>query len=427
MRAIPFLTSNPDLFARAAAVARACPEFDADLVPVGTAAAALEYLDLEMPDLAFVNFSDPTLDGPALLDTILKDPWLHYAGLVGFCDDDETVGRLEKAQGANLVAVVPSEDLERSLPTILGVLVRNQRILFQRGIGSGLMQTHSGSFLLHNDVVEARCYANLLCNFLFNTNRINARTRLHLDVALVEMLTNAIEHGNCGITYQEKSEWLLEGNAIRALIDRKCESAAVRGRQALFEYTITPDRSTFHIADEGDGFDWRALDTPPSAESVFAPNGRGIQLTRRFTKNLRYNEKGNEVWFEVEHQPDCVNARPALFEDIAPTEVAAGEVVFREGEPGDCLYHIAKGEYEVIVQGRAVSRLSPDDVLMGEMAFLLNNRRTATVRAVTPGTLTRMSKKDFVEAIKQRPHYGLFLARLLAQRVQRAHGERLTD
>jgi CRP-like cAMP-binding protein len=36
-----------------------------------------------------------------------------------------------------------------------------------------------------------------------------------------------------------------------------------------------------------------------------------------------------------------------------------------------------------------------------------------------PCTLIRISKQDFVNLIKTSPHYGIFLARLLAQRLAR--------
>ena len=52
-----------------------------------------------------------------------------------------------------------------------------------------------------------------------------------------------------------------------------------------------------------------------------------------------------------------------------------------------------------------VDTLSADDIFMGEMSFLLNNRRTATVRATTDGTLIRISKKGFVDAVKAKPQY----------------------
>jgi hypothetical protein len=62
---------------------------------------------------------------------------------------------------------------------------------------------------------------------------------------------------------------------------------------------------------------------------------------------------------------------------------------------------------------------SEDDVFLGEMSFLLNNRRSATVKAASGGRLIRVSKREFVDAIKKKPHYALLLARLLAQRIHR--------
>jgi CRP-like cAMP-binding protein len=114
---------------------------------------------------------------------------------------------------------------------------------------------------------------------------------------------------------------------------------------------------------------------------------------------------------------------PGLFEKMEPTNIQSGDAVFREGEAGDFLYYIVKGRYDVLVQNVQIATLTPDDVFMGEMSFLLNNRRSATVRAATDGTLIRISKRDFVQAIKEKPHYALFLSRLLAQRVVRRNSE----
>ena len=58
-------------------------------------------------------------------------------------------------------------------------------------------------------------------------------------------------------------------------------------------------------------------------------------------------------------------------------------------------------------------------MFIGEMSFLLSNQRTASVVAKDGGICIRVSKQDFVDLIKKNPHYGIFLARLLAQRRSR--------
>jgi len=418
MNSIPCITRDRSLFDRVAATVKAC-RGDGDVVKhIQSSDEAIDYLAVEMPDLAFIDFADPDLGGFPLLERIMQDAWLLHSSIIALCnDDDDTTERLESVRGANIVIHLQIDDLERRLPTVLDIVGKNKRILFQRSIGSDLMQTLSGSYLLRNDTIEANCYVNLVCNYLYSASKIDAEGKMCVHVALTEMLLNAIEHGNCGISYEEKGAWLEDGGSMSALIEAKCADPTVRAKRVLFEYTITQAQSSFRIMDEGPGFDWRAQ----KSGDVHELHGRGIHMTRKYTKNLRYNEKGNEVLFEVEHARDCVNAMPAAFENIAPVDVRPGDVIFRDGENGDFLYYIAKGTFDVIVHDTTVATLSADDIFMGEMSFLLNNRRSATVRATTDGTLLRISKRDFVEAIKRKPHYAWFLSRLLAQRLLRRH------
>ena len=421
MNLVPVISSNHDLLDRLTPLVGACKGWQAELARITTAAEAVDFLNIEMPDLAFINFSDPALGSFGLLETILKDPWLLHSSIIAYGDDSDTCDRLEEIRSANIVICLTADDLERFLPRVLDIIVQNKRILFQRSIGADFVSTISGSYRLDNNTIEANCYANLICNYLYNANKINEKGKRNLNVALTEMLINAIEHGNCGIDYHEKGAWLEEGNAMGALIAKKCQDPAIRRRRVLFEYTIAPTRSTFFIADEGAGFDWRKIKDAAASDNIMELHGRGILVTQTYTHNLAYNDKGNEVSFQIEHADDYVNVVPGLFDSIAPRNVAQGTVVIREGDNSDYLYYIAKGHYDVLVGERVVSSLSPDDIFMGEMSFLLNNRRSATVRAATEGTLIRISKRDFVEAIKRKPHYALLLSRLLAQRIQSGH------
>ena len=51
------------------------------------------------------------------------------------------------------------------------------------------------------------------------------------------------------------------------------------------------------------------------------------------------------------------------------------------------------------------------------MAFLLNDRRSATVLAVGECKLIKIPKHDFLSLIRRNPHYGIFLSKMLAQRL----------
>jgi len=56
-------------------------------------------------------------------------------------------------------------------------------------------------------------------------------------------------------------------------------------------------------------------------------------------------------------------------------------------------------------------------MFIGEMAFLLNDRRSATVMSIGGGKLIKVPKVSFLNLIRRNPHYGIFLSKLLAQRL----------
>ncbi len=111
---------------------------------------------------------------------------------------------------------------------------------------------------------------------------------------LFELLINAIEHGNLGIDYEEKSalidagQWEIEVN--RRLLQREYLSKA-----AHLEYEFINDEIHFRIRDEGNGFDWeKYLEISP--ERAFDTHGRGIAMARKFSfDSLQYLNNGKEL------------------------------------------------------------------------------------------------------------------------------------
>ncbi|NLD93396.1 MAG: cyclic nucleotide-binding domain-containing protein [Fibrobacter sp.] len=383
--------------------------------------STLDYLGIEMPELIIVNFSDKGINAFELLTNIMSDAWLLHGGIIAICDSNNEIERVELIKGANLIIALDTADYQCYIAKVVAIILNNRRILFQRELSSDFLNNISGAFELDNDIYDVKCYVNLICNFLYNSNRIKMEQKFNVRLALTEMLTNAIEHGNCGVTYDEKSEWLEKSLDIAELIALKNREEAINRKKVSFEYTITPEMAIFTIGDQGNGFDWRHVRDVTKDEFILELHGRGILITKSLVHNLRYNEKGNEVTFEVHFERERTVLMPGLFEFIPAKEIKGGDVIFNEGEPGDYLYYIVKGIYNVVVQGEVVSTLTPDDIFMGEMSFLLNNERNATIIAATDGKLIEISKKSFIEAIREKPHYALFLCRLLAQRIQRAN------
>jgi CRP-like cAMP-binding protein len=96
--------------------------------------------------------------------------------------------------------------------------------------------------------------------------------------------------------------------------------------------------------------------------------------------------------------------RHSLFEI---EEVEAGQVIFKQGEEGDCAYFIQSGEVDVVREEagaeRVVSTLSKGQYF-GEMALISDAPRNATVRAITAARVAVLGKENFLTMLRVMPH-----------------------
>lgn len=377
----------------------------------------IAYLKYDLPEIKMIYYSDPAFEIGAVIEEIGKDPWLHYGGVIAVHDDMDEKLLADLTKDQNVIAVLRRRELERGFSRLMKIVRQNKQILFQRGIQQHLIKNISGSFVIDNDPLDITTYSNLITNYLFNASLINKETKEKLHAALLELLINAIEHGNCKISYDEKTAWLESKRDIMELIRKKNQDPDIRARKVYFSYAISPESSRIVIRDEGAGFDWRArLAHKPEEPGL---HGMGMVMAAMYVQKLEYNEQGNEVSFDVPHRRNESNTIPAVFDLSQERTFEDGQYVCSEGEESDFLYYIVSGTLYVYSKGKLVSSLTPDDIFMGEMSFLLSNRRSATVVSKGRSVLIRISKQDFVNLIKGNPHYGIFLARLLAQRLAR--------
>jgi CheY-like chemotaxis protein len=113
-------------------------------------------------------------------------------------------------------------------------------------------------------------------------------------MGLSELLINAVEHGNLGITYAEKSRLRAE-DRWQEEVERRLLLPQNRAKRARLAIERSATQVRFTVSDEGSGFDYtRYLDFDP--ERAFGPNGRGIAMARllSFTR-LEYIGSGNVV------------------------------------------------------------------------------------------------------------------------------------
>ena len=415
MRRFPVVSTDCELNDR---VTKICGKFGEAFQPVflQTIDEALDYIRYELPEFQLIHFSDSTIDGKALIEAITEDPWLHFGGVIGVHSRRDAFVVDTLPRETNVVTMIRRGEFVETFFRVLFILYQNRQIIFQRDMQIDFIGTIRGSFEMDNDPYNARTYASLISNFLYNSNYVDIEMRDRVHVALFEMLMNAIEHGNCGITYDEKSDFLKEYGNIIALIRNKCREPAINAKRVALTYWITPEFSRFKIEDEGHGFDWRSRVNDSTVKLEI--HGHGIKMARYYVQNLKYNDAGNTVRFDVPHEKRA-NARPVIFQDQETLQYGDGDIVLYEGDESNDLFYIVSGRLDIVAGGKAIATLTPDDIFLGEMSFLLGNRRSATVVSHGSSELIRVTKNAFVVGIRNQPHYGIFLARLIAQRLSR--------
>ena len=96
---------------------------------------------------------------------------------------------------------------------------------------------------------------------------------------------------------------------------------------------------------------------------------------------------------------------------------APDEVVVREGDPGERLYVIARGELDVLVgaEQQRVNVLGPGDYF-GELALLNGGSRTATVRATQPTEVYGLDRADFLALLRDNPEIAAAVEAVKAKR-----------
>ncbi len=113
-------------------------------------------------------------------------------------------------------------------------------------------------------------------------------------VGLGELLVNAVEHGNLGISYEEKTELLAAGR-WSAEVERRLELRENRGKRVEVRFHKDAERISITIEDEGHGFEWRRFLTI-SPERVFHSHGRGIAMASKLSfDRLEFHDPGNRV------------------------------------------------------------------------------------------------------------------------------------
>ena len=423
MSTLGIINSDPDIQKSIELTFKQNPNNDKDLLFLAKEDEILEFLKYALPELVIINFSDPVINVNEIISQIQNDKWILNFGLIGIFNNavDKEEELLKKYKAINVLVMLDYFLIKSHLKKSIECIEQNYQIIFQREFARTFLEGASGSFTIDNDLQEVPLYAGIGATILSQRGLIDPDRKMHLQLALSELIVNAIEHGNCGITYEEKNKALESGFSSVDLIMEKCKEPEIQAKRVFFSWDIKPDKSTFIIRDQGNGFDVKSYKEKLKKQSDYSLHGRGIKMAAKLFQNLKYSAKGNQVALVVEHTSSVEYEVPIGFTREKVIMVKKGDVIIREGEPSDCLYYISSGTYEVLHNDKCVGSLSTQDIFMGEMSFLLDQHRSATIRATSAGKLILLTQKTFINIIREYPYYGVFLSKLLAKRLVRSN------
>ncbi len=108
-------------------------------------------------------------------------------------------------------------------------------------------------------------------------------------------------------------------------------------------------------------------------------------------------------------------------EDDSAMDFAAGDVVFRQGEPGDCMYAVVRGEVEILVGDTVYDTTGPGGIV-GEMAVIDAGPRSATARARTAARLVPVNQRRFLFLVQQTPFFAIQVMKIMSARQRQRLG-----
>jgi CRP/FNR family cyclic AMP-dependent transcriptional regulator len=123
-----------------------------------------------------------------------------------------------------------------------------------------------------------------------------------------------------------------------------------------------------------------------------------------------------------EHVSEDDRARLAEFIDIVP--LAAGETLFKTGEPGESLYIVRSGEIELFIKDTAGQKIglavAGVGEVFGELALLDRGPRTATAVALDDTQLLELDRDDLLLLFQKSPNAALRLLAAMSHMTRKA-------
>ena len=114
-----------------------------------------------------------------------------------------------------------------------------------------------------------------------------------------------------------------------------------------------------------------------------------------------------------------------IFEDSGDLlKFSAGTAIFEEGSAGDFMYVVVDGRIRLSLRNEYIAEESTGGIV-GEMALLNSDDRSATATAMTDCVLAPIDLHSFKLLIQHTPDFALHVMNVLADRLRSANEKKI--
>jgi two-component system, cell cycle response regulator len=240
-------------------------------------------------DAILLDRNMPEMDGMEVVARLKESPelrWLPIIMATGSDRKEEIQEGIEAGVFHYLVKPVDAEVLKSVIAVASREAQEHRQLLRELADRSASFQHIKSCTCTLKTLPEAHLVAGLLANCFSEPERIIS--------GLAELIYNAVEHGNLGITYDEKTE-LLNREIWKQEVARRGEAPEYKDKYVEVRFHRSDKGCHVAIKDQGKGFAWRNyLQIDPARASD--NHGRGIAQANMVSfDELTYNTAGNEV------------------------------------------------------------------------------------------------------------------------------------
>ena len=248
------------------------------------------------PDLIICDIQMPKMDGLEMLSRLRQQKSdTFFIITTAFGSEDYAIEALRL--GANNYLKKPID--KRSL---IGLIKKYQSIIEHRQLtkkAEGKILEKELKICFDTNIEHVSAIVNQLLSEIDVSFEDSDRTNIEL--GLDELITNSIEHGNLGITFEEKVR-ASDTNSISELYSQKMKNPELAERKVYIHFKQKDGYCEWLITDEGMGFDWRSIPDPTHGAQLMELNGRGIFITNFLFDEMEYLGKGNQVRVRKNHK-----------------------------------------------------------------------------------------------------------------------------